>query len=478
MRAPRTSLAIGAGFVLWGLAVGLVRLHDNSFLTHVATGRLIVAHGSVPTRDPYSFTAAGHPWVVESWLASLLYGTVQRTGGGRGLQLLHASIAAVLAGLVWHLTRPARQLTGRIVAAAAALAVGTEYWSPRPLTLALVLFAIVIVVAESDAIAPWSLVPVMWLWVNVHGSWPLGLAYLVLRVAGRRLDDLPQGRLPSLLGMAALGTAAGAVNPLGPRLLTYPLVVLTHHREFAGVAEWQPPQWTDPVHAVLAASLVLAFVLLVRRRGTVEDALVTVAFAATAVVAARNVPVASIAVTPVLARGLVGLGTLEGERRGSLSAVVLGACGIVGALVVTGAVQRPAFDLSAYPVTQVTWMQQHALVPGRVATPDYVGNYLEYRYGTRAHVFLDDRVDVFPSAVEHDYGVLLRAAPGWRAVLDRDGFAAVLWPRNLPLARLIARDPDWRTALKGPRWVVAVRARPFVPGNAALTAERRSAPRG
>ena len=59
MRSPRVSTVVGGAFVVWGTAVGLIRLHDNSFLTHVATGRLILAHG-VPTTDPYSFTAFGH----------------------------------------------------------------------------------------------------------------------------------------------------------------------------------------------------------------------------------------------------------------------------------------------------------------------------------------------------------------------------------------------------------------------------------
>jgi len=42
---PTVSLAIGAAFALWGLSIGIDRLSDNSFLTHLATGRLILADG-------------------------------------------------------------------------------------------------------------------------------------------------------------------------------------------------------------------------------------------------------------------------------------------------------------------------------------------------------------------------------------------------------------------------------------------------
>ncbi len=70
---------------MWGLSIGIDQLSDNSFFTHLATGRLILAHG-IPRHDVYSFTAAGEPWVVQSWLASLLYGWVDSWFGVVGLR--------------------------------------------------------------------------------------------------------------------------------------------------------------------------------------------------------------------------------------------------------------------------------------------------------------------------------------------------------------------------------------------------------
>ena len=456
MRLPRASTVVGAAFVLWGLAIGLVRLHDNSFLTHVATGRLILAHG-VPSADPYTFTARGRPWVDESWLAEVIYGLVAKAPGGHGLQLLHAALGAGLAGLCWVLTRPARTLGGRIVAAAMVLAVGSGYWSPRPLLMALVLFAALMVLAETDRGAPWMAAGVLWLWVNVHGSWPVALAYLGLRWIGRRIERRPSGRLPALGGFAVVGVVAGAANPVGPRLLVYPLTVLRDHQAFAHVVEWQSPSFGDAVNDVLLAGVAAAVVLLVARRGALEDALVLVAFTAAALLASRNVPVAAVAVTPVLARGLAGLGSLRGANRGVVPAGALAAVVALGALVTAGALGRPAYDLSAYPVREVSWMARHGLVPGRVATPDYVGNYLEFRYGTRARAFFDDRVDVFPAPVVQDYETLLAGGPGWQAVLARHRIDAVLWPRSDPLAGLLAESSGWSVRLQDRGWIVAVR---------------------
>jgi hypothetical protein len=94
-----------------------------------------------------------------------------------------------------------------------------------------------------------------------------------------------------------------------------------------------------------------------------------------------------------------------------------------------------------------------------VATTDYVGNYLEFRFGTRADAFIDDRADVFPPAVEKDYGVLLSGSAGWRTVLARYRFNVVLWPRSEALASLISEDPGWRVQMSDRHWVVAVRTR-------------------
>jgi hypothetical protein len=372
---------------------------------------------------------------------------------------MHAVLCALLGALGWMLTRPARQLGGRILAASALLAVGTGYWSSRPLLIALVLFAVLVVMVETDTGPPWALVPLVWVWLNVHGSWPLGLGYLVLRMIGRRVDGAELGRLPRLFGFGAIGAVLGVFNPMGLRLVAYPLTVLTHHQAFAHIVEWQTPSFADPVNVAFLVEVLLAVILLVARRGTVEDVLVVAFFGAAALLASRNVPVAALLVTPVLARGLAGMGTLDGARRGVVPAVGLLALVALGVALTAGSLGRPAYNLSLYPVQEVSWLSQHHLVPGRVATTDYVGNYLEFRFGTRAEAFVDDRADVFPPAVEKDYGVLLSGSAGWQKVLARYRFDVVLWPRSEALASLISEDRGWTVRMSDRHWVVAVRNR-------------------
>jgi hypothetical protein len=100
------------------------------------------------------------------------------------------------------------------------------------------------------------------------------------------------------------------------------------------------------------------------------------------------------------------------------------------------------------------------MVPGRVATQDFVGNYLEYRYGGRASAFFDDRVDVYPSNFEAAYGVLAGGGASWRRVLARYHVDTVLWSTSQPLASLVEADRGWRVMFRDRRWVVACRAVP------------------
>src|SRR5258708_20408861 len=112
--------------------IGLSGLSDNSFLTHLATGRLIWDTHHIPTTDPYTFTASGRSWVVQSWLASVLYGGIDRLGGSGALLILMGAICAALAMLLWSLTRGAHELIPRLAGMTPAIAAGVTSWSQRP----------------------------------------------------------------------------------------------------------------------------------------------------------------------------------------------------------------------------------------------------------------------------------------------------------------------------------------------------------
>jgi hypothetical protein len=453
---PRLETVIGAFFGVWGLSIGLGRLADNSLFTHVATGRLL-ADGTFPRTDPYSFTATGESWVVQSWLASLLYGMADAAWGGDGVRLVMAVVTTILALLVWQLSRSAGALAGRIALTAVVLGVGTTLWAPRPLLIGLVGLALVLLAAEGRLWPP-AMVAVLWIWANSHGSFPLGLVAIGALVVGRRLDgDDPRVEQRVLL-WAGLGTLLAVVGPLGPRVLTFPFQLLSRQEVLGEVVEWQSPSFDSVWARLFLVQLIGATVLLVRRP-SYRVAVPLVVFAAAALLGTRNIAVASIVLVPGMAYGLAGLGALRGDRRTPAAWLGLAAALLCGVVVLAGALREPAYDLRGYPVDAVAWVQSRdLLVPElRVATNERSGNYLELVRGPEANVFVDDRFDMYPPEIIEDLLVLLRGRPGWDEVLGRHDVDVVLWPRREPLTGLLGESTGWQVGYADADWVVACR---------------------
>jgi len=62
---------------------------DPDLWWHLANGRLMLATRSIPHVDVYSFSAAGHPWVMHEWLADLAMYLLYQRGGLPWLSLIH-----------------------------------------------------------------------------------------------------------------------------------------------------------------------------------------------------------------------------------------------------------------------------------------------------------------------------------------------------------------------------------------------------
>ena len=453
---PVVSFLFGCAFAVWGLRIGLDRLSDNSFLTHLATGRLILEHG-VPRSDPYSFTATGEPWVVQSWLASLIYAWLDSWFGPNGIRLLMAAMTATLGALAWRLTRPAHTLMGRVIIGGCVLGIGASVWSSRPLLFGLVFIALTLLAAEKGLDPRW-LIPIFWVWVNTHGSFPLGIVLLGCLYVGRRLDGRKADVELRCLMWAALGTALGVINPLGPTLLLFPARLLGRMDVLRQIVEWRSPSFSGLWDRLFLIQIMVAIVALVRRP-SYRAAIPLVIFTAAALVGVRNAGVASLVLIPGMARGLADLGSIRGNQRSKVAGAGVIALALVAALLIRSSLQQPGFDLSPFPVDAVAWLDQNGLRQPNLpmATPDFVGNYLELLEGTDARAFIDDRVDMYPKPVVDDFVLLQQGHPGWREVLDRRSIDLVLWPNNLPLTGFMAQSPDWRTLYTDSTWTLTCR---------------------
>jgi hypothetical protein len=292
------------------------------------------------------------------------------------------------------------------------------------------------------------LVPVGWLWVNTHGSFPLGLVAIAALALGRRLDGEHPTRELIALKWSALGVLAGGVlNPVGPKLLAFPITMLARHDVLGNVAEWKSPDFAATYARVFLLAAVGAIVVLVRRP-SYRAALPLGIFLAAGLLATRNVNVAMLALVPGSAAGLHGLGSTDGSEQTTVTRVGVLALAVLTPFVVISACVSGDVDLRGYPVAAIDWMDGRGLLASdvRVAEEDFVGNLLELRYGPDASAFIDDRYELHDRALVADYRTLTDGTPGWSEVLDRREIDVVLWRRDSPLGALLLVSADWRIA--------------------------------
>jgi hypothetical protein len=458
LRPPSLESLVVATLALAGFALGARPIGDNSTFVHLRTGIDIAAGRGIPRHDPYSFTARGAEWVVQSWLPETLYGWGRRLAGDGVVVLEQAALMGVLAWLVARLARtgaPVRTMGSAVLAVGA----GAALWSPRPLLFGLIALALTVTVVERRA-SPWWLVPIVWVWVSSHGSFPLGLAWLGLAGLGAWLDER---RFPVMwaryVGAFVAGLVVAAVNPLGPKLLTFALTVGEKRDVFRYVTEWRSPDFQGGPGFVTLVFLVPALVIVLRSRPPWRVALPVAVFLGAGLIAVRNLSMLAVVLAPALGAAFRPAAPADEDVRPRVNAYLAGVLVAAFVLFGVGSSAGRTLDLDAYPVSSIRWLDRRGLLaePHRLAAQDVVGCYLVLRDGRRARVFIDDRIDMYPVGVTKDYVALLHGERRALAVLDRTRVDVVLWDQDLPLATILSASPKWRRAHRQGGWVVYVR---------------------
>jgi hypothetical protein len=436
-------VAVGAVFALVGAYVGSGRLSDNSFFTHLATGRIILDHG-VPSTDPYTWHAAGESWTVQSWLASLIYALLDESMGLVGPRMFHMVLAATVAVGTWWLSRHCVSLVMRVAVAGLALATGGFFWVERPLMIGLACFCALWFLADRGPL--WAIVPLMWVWVNSHGSFPLGVALVVCLLVGRLMDRGDASRPWRVVGLTVLGTLLGGVlSPVAGTILVFPLTLLERTDQLQAVSEWRSPNFADWGPRLFLAMLLLGL-MAARRVDRWELIVPAVVFSGAALLGARNVPLAALALTPLLAAGAPVLGTLRASDRSRFGRVLLGVSVAGFALLTISMPMDDHLDLSTYPLTEILALEDEGILPDEgttVAYRDTVGNYLEYRYGPQQNVFFDDRFDFYSSSTLQD---MIDLHNGRRVleILDEYDIDVVIWEDETATADQLSATEGWQ----------------------------------
>lgn len=453
---------------------------DPDYFWHLSTGRYIAETGAVPSGDPFSYSMKGAEWVLEEWPFQYLVFEIFKLWGHAGNLVLAALVMAVSLGITYRSARlflgnafPALMLT-----TAASLPM-LAFTAPRPHLTTYLLFAIFLhlllrakYLGHHRTLA-WLPV-IMFVWVNLHGGFMIGLALLLSFLAGEAVRWLVfnktengGGPLVTVLGWSFLACVlASFINIDGPQRLIYPLQVVGMSIN-ADLAEWRPLNLNDTLPRVFAATLLAYLLALVWRRGKADltEVALPLALSFAAFSAARHLPFAIMTLIPLTARfaadlalsdGLENMrarwswlpssiGRLNSPRQGK--AVVDGLfCLLIiaaGGILVPMSVAR-SLTVEANPLIDVADYLEANPREGRMLNAYGDGGYLIWRLYPKTEVFIDGRAGLYRNAFVSEYFQAAKGGRNWRAFLERWDFDYAVLPASLPLAQLMTASGQFR----------------------------------
>ncbi|HWQ13681.1 MAG TPA: hypothetical protein VNL77_12830 [Roseiflexaceae bacterium] len=458
---------LAAALILLALRPLLTVIPPNDFWWHMAVGRAIVEQGAIPPVDAFSFTRGGAPFFNQAWLAQLLMYGLYSLGGLPLILIAQALVIALAYGLLLRLML---LRTGRVKLCVALLLLTTmplsfDNWSVRPQSYVFPLFAGFLTVLTEHRLGRasrlWLLPPLMALWVNMHGSFVLGLALIGITFVGEALKSLRGGasafsvQRSAFLLWGALTALATLLNPRGPGVLAYVSNLLGSNQVTQLVVEWAPPTVRDINGAifflfVIALAAVLAYA---RRRPDLTDMLLAGAFLWLALGAMRNVVWFGFVATPLLAVQTATLLPPPPARRpaGSptLNAALIGALAlllVIGSPWLKPALLPPAVGallLDDTPVAAVRALKALPQRPARLFHAMGYGSYLIWA-APEQPVFIDPRIELYPFAQWRDY-INLGQANNVDQLLEKYAIDGALLSirEQRPLVDHLRRDARW-----------------------------------
>lgn len=490
-------VALLCALVFTPLSVKL--LGDAGIGWHVRTGQQILHTGRIPWVDSFSSVMQGKPWFAWEWLYDVLVGFLDSAWGLNGLVWFTAIvIAAVFAWMFRLVVSRGANLFSALILVLLAMSASTIHFLVRPHVLSWLFTLIwfwILDSTEQDSFGGrdgrkrkvWFLPVLMLLWVNVHGGFLLGFALLSIywfgalwtwwRTSESRLEDSLQKiaagkriRDLTLVGMAAACTSL--LNPYGWKLHEHIFGYLSNRFLMDHIEEFQSPNFHGIAQRCFLLLLLVSLAVLMARgrQLRVSQALTVLLAVYAGLYASRNIPVASILLTMIVAplfpgisafRGFVGrMEKVESELRGHLWPLV--AVIVTGALVAndgrvgTNQLVNAHFDPNRMPVGAVSFLRSEH-ISGSVLSPDYWGGYLIYQLYPNNNVVIDDRHDLYGERFLRSYLTVMHVEPGWENFLKAHGDCIVL-PKKSALAAILGKTAEWRTVYSDDVAVVFVPA--------------------
>jgi len=435
------------------------RLTDPDLWWHLRIGQIIWNTHSVPLRDTLSFTAYGHALVPHEWLGELGIYAVYRLGGYSALMAGLTILASLLFVLVYILCY-LRSRNALISLAGGLLAwyVGTVGLAIRPLIPGHICLVAELILLEAGSRRRewlWLLPPLFAVWINLHGSWFFGAGVLLLYWACAHIGfehgpltcqawDRKGRKLFSAI--VALSAAALFVNPVGLRLVFYPLdEMFRQPGAISSVAEWLPPGLDDgrAIIMIAAAACVAPILLWKRSRISLQDLLLVLAASVLAFRHVRMLLLFGIVAPPVLCRLIAATDDREKRDHPAMNAAFIAAFLAAAVWMFPDRAALQSQIRAGNPVGAVKFIRNAGL-HGPMMNDYGFGGYLTWEL-PEEKVFIDGQTEIFEwTGVLEQYGRWVGLGEDPKLLPDKYGIRLCLLPANAQMRQALRYMPGWR----------------------------------
>ena len=460
-----------------------IRPHD--FWWHLAVGRDILSTHSIPEVDIYSYTRLGQPYPSYTmfWLMEVVLYSVFRAGGPILIILMqNFLITTAYIVILWICYRRSHSWRTAAFGVLFAAAMGFGNWNVRPQAVTYLLGALVFLgITEYRQGKKWlwlALIPfVMIVWVNSHGSFPIGLALIgcwlgdeAWEILVYRIRKGGWDFKPIIPGVVCILTAAAAclVNPRGIGIITYLGGMAQNITVQNNILEWMPPTLSSLEGGIFYVGLMLLAVLLAisPRRSNFFEVITFMLFGLLGIKYIRGVIWFGLILAPVLALHLaeifkqMGWGKLPTRQTASIRRLNLI---FLVALAGMAFISLPWFkDLFPFvpakkglisvetPIQATQFILDNHLSP-QVFHDMAFGSYLMWAAQPDYKVFVDSRIELYPEEIWDDYWSITSAQSNWKTLLNQYQVnTLMLEPEKQALLIAAARSsPMWELVYDG-----------------------------
>ncbi|MCK1522340.1 MULTISPECIES: hypothetical protein [unclassified Bradyrhizobium] len=430
------------------LILGPRLLNDPDSYSHIEVGRWIIAHGTLPATDPFSFSRHGAPWITFEWLSEVIYAGAYALAGWQGVLVVAAAAIALAFGLFTFFLLRELSPTQTLLMVIAAVILLAPHMLARPHVLVLPLMvtwaAALVRCMDREGPPPYWALPLLVVWANLHGSVVLALGLIgpagLEALLREKRSEWPRVFL-RWLPFTALAVAASCLTPYGPEPLLMPLTTLGLGPALGWIAEWRPQDFS---HIGFFELLLLAGIFALSRGVTlpVVRALVVIGLLHFALVQIRNADLLAMLAPLYLAAPLGRkFGGPIGEDAGSSRGLNLAVLGVL--IVVSGATL--ARDIRPAPAItpQAAIAEANLAAAGHVLNDYTFGGYL---ISAGIPTFIDGRGELYGGAFINRYNRALALVDlgDFLRLLDEYSIGATLLAPGTPAIAMLDRLPQWQ----------------------------------